>query len=719
MSTGIQSRIREFVYSGRYKKRNFGRNKGRWFWIILIIGLLSVFSSSKLKSIGEALTPPNLPELQVVNSKGQWIEQYWPDQNWGGSHAKVSYDTQKYHHISQGTSTLPIPYEWFIHLEQPDSSIWSFISSSLFSSENEAFSDNHYLLRFGFIRSPADPVHNPDGLPVGFAKTGSLNIAGYPTNTEGIGFSCAACHTSHFIYGDGDSAKEYVIEGGPATTDLGLLTAAIGATLGQTAISSKIPFFDNRFDRFARKVLGSQYSAGGKVALAASLANVVEAAQKTADIVEVQEGFSRLDALNRIGNQVFSKNVGIRENYQPINAPVNYPHIWTSPWFEWVQYDGSIMRPLVRNAGEAMGVNAHVSMTSPKNANRYDSSIPMANLVWLEDFLKGQQFNQGLTAPNWFLTEIDRNNPKYIQGKALYKDRCQGCHLPVVGDPALAEYIGPIEYLQNGEPKQTKGSVLKLKIIPEKQIGTDPAQGNVLTTRTVNTAGDTQGPIAQIKNGLGIDKKICGRDANQIYRNELFNQDGPVYLVDDIEVKDGGDISFAYALGALVQQTIDAWFEENGIDDDELKDGFLGERPNCLQAGKGYKARPLNGVWATAPFLHNGSVPTIKDLLCRTEEERPRFVQLGHLEFDAKDVGLKQPDKFDTKAQKYLDNNRLYTEQGYFILDTTLMANSNSGHNFSSEYDPDKHYSKQKKGVIGPKFSSEECSAIIEYVKTL
>ena len=87
-------------------------------------------------------------------------------------------------------------------------------------------------------------------------------------------------------------AKEYIIEGGPATTDLGQLTAAITASLGQTALSSKIPFFDGRFDRFARKVLGTQYSAEGKAALSENLANVIQAAQKTADIVKVQEGFN-------------------------------------------------------------------------------------------------------------------------------------------------------------------------------------------------------------------------------------------------------------------------------------------------------------------------------------------------------------------------------------------------------------------------------------------
>ncbi len=719
MSTTFQTKLHNFLYRNRYRNRNFGPNYKNIVIVVLVILLLTVLSSTTLKSIVEALTPPNLPELQVVNNEGKWLKQYWPDQNWGGTQNKVSEDTRKYHHISQGTATLQVPYSWFIHLERPDSSIWSFLLKNLLFIKTGGFSDNEYLLRFGFIRSEPHPVFNPDGLPIGFAKSPSLKFPGYTTKTEGIGFSCPACHTGHFVYGEGDAATEYIIEGAPATTDLGQLTAALGATLGQTVLSSKIPFFDGRFDRFARNVLGTQYNAQSKLALAENLGNVITELQKVADIVEVQEGFSRLDALNRIGNQVFSKNVGIRKNYQPIDAPVNYPHLWTAPWFKWVQYDASIMRPLVRNAGEAMGVNAKISMTSPKNHNRYDSSIPMANLVWIEDFLKGEQFNEGLTAPSWFLTKINTADATYIQGKTLYEQRCQSCHLPVIGDAGLAKYFSPIKFLQNGKWKSTKEKVLDLKIIPEKQIGTDPAQANVLVTRTINTAGKANGPIVQIEDGLGIDKAVCGQNPVQIYENQLFGENNAVDLIDNVEVKDGGEINFGLALGAMVQQTIDAWFVENGITDTKLIDAFEGGRPNCLQEGNGYKARPLNGVWATAPFLHNGSVATIRDLICLSADQRPNFVQLGNIDFDPVNVGLKQPENFAEEAAEYKDNNQLYTDDGFFILDTSIAGNSNSGHSFSDAYDTNKHYSKQDKGVIGPKFNDDECNAILTYIKSI
>ena len=52
----------------------------------------------------------------------------------------------------------------------------------------------------------------------------------------------------------------------------------------------------------------------------------------------------------------------------------------------------------------------------------------------------------------------------------------------------------------------------------------------------------------------------------------------------------------------------------------------------------GYVARPLEGVWATAPYLHNGSVPTLDDLL-KPEDERPVCFPVGHREYDPVKLG--------------------------------------------------------------------------------
>jgi hypothetical protein len=184
----------------------------------------------------------------------------------------------------------------------------------------------------------------------------------------------------------------------------------------------------------------------------------------------------------------------------------------------------------------------------------------------------------------------------------------------------------------------------------------------------------------------------------------------PAPLV-NIVVKDGPTLSFALALGALVQQVNTAWFELNAIPQ-EQQDLYKEGRPNCLQSGQGYKSRPLNGVWATAPFLHNGSVPTVMDLLS-PPTQRPSKVILGNIEFDPVRLGLAQATAGSVRESEK------YNAEGFFVLDTTVPGNRNTGHEFSDRYNRGLPWYAQPKGVIGPLLSPEERGALIEFLKTL
>lgn len=673
----------------------------RRFWLILLVALLIgaffLFRSTFVQVILENLTPPNLPNPEPVSERVVF------DQNWSDE------TTERFHFISQGTGTLPIPYHWLLALEQPETSPFGL----LIPGKKPAFTDAGYIERYGFIPAAAS-VDNPDGLPIGFATTPFQNLAGYPVTTTAVGLTCAACHTGRLSH----NGTEYIVNGGPATSDLQLFSKGLGAALGQTLFSSKLPLPNKRFDRFARNVLGEAYSKTAKSQLAKDMQSVVEAGAAQADQISVVEGYGRLDALNRIGNQVFSKNTGRRDNYKPINAPVNYPQIWTASWFDWVQYDGSIMQPLIRNAGEALGVHAAINTTAPEGQGRFSSSIPVKNLKWIEDSLAGakpplqEKAFGGLHAPEWPAAFGAIDQALADKGAALYQQRCQSCHLPALTSDAIwsDRYFQKIAYQENGQSQETREAFLALNILPLKTIGTDPAQADILELRTVNTAGDVE-TGAQ---AMGIDATVCTPEPT-------FTGPGPQYASSELDTKvtqryrdtenelvqvhvsDGPMVSFALALGAIVQQTNETWFDNNFISE-EMRSYFEGERPNCLQKGAGYKARPLNGVWATAPFLHNGSVPTL-DALLRPVDERPRFVRLGDTAFDPVKVGLAQPDLSADSYSAY--------EDGYFILDTGLAGNLNTGHAFGASADGD------KRGVIGPKFSDDERAAIIEFIKTL
>jgi len=99
----------------------------------------------------------------------------------------------------------------------------------------------------------------------------------------------------------------------------------------------------------------------------------------------------------------------------------------------------------------------------------------------------------------------------------------------------------------------------------------------------------------------------------------------------------------------------------------------FGERRQLWPAGAfrgaqdGYISGPLDGLWARAPYLHNGSVPTLDDLL-RPPSERPKRFCRGSNEYDPVKVGFVS--KLDGCARPMM------------VYDTALKGNSNAGHAF-------------------------------------
>jgi hypothetical protein len=115
--------------------------------------------------------------------------------------------------------------------------------------------------------------------------------------------------------------------------------------------------------------------------------------------------------------------------------------------------------------------------------------------------------------------------------------------------------------------------------------------------------------------------------------------------------------------------------------------------------GRGYyRTASLTSIWATAPFLHNGSVPTIYDLLSPVSE-RPKTFRVGSREYDPVKLGLKLP------------------TEGYWVFDTSRDGNHNTGHEFNTGYKPWKEGDPPARGLIGPLLSHEDRLAIIEHLK--
>ena len=101
----------------------------------------------------------------------------------------------------------------------------------------------------------------------------------------------------------------------------------------------------------------------------------------------------------------------------------------------------------------------------------------------------------------------------------------------------------------------------------------------------------------------------------------------------------------------------------------------------------GYANHPLDGIWARSPYLHNGSVPTLRDLMNSTPD-RPKLWYRGSDIIDLDNVGYRS------------DENA----GGTFVYDTSILGNSNTGHE-GADY--------------GTDLPDADKDAIVEYMKTL
>jgi hypothetical protein len=118
------------------------------------------------------------------------------------------------------------------------------------------------------------------------------------------------------------------------------------------------------------------------------------------------------------------------------------------------------------------------------------------------------------------------------------------------------------------------------------------------------------------------------------------------------------------------------------------------------QVKKVYKARPLGGVWATAPYLHNGSVPNLYEMLLPADRRTKRFF-ISRMNFDPVLVGLVK--------EKMAD-------QGFWF-DTSIPGNLNIGHEFRAGYGGYGPGAVPSPGVIGPELNDKEREALVEYLK--
>lgn len=321
-------------------------------------------------------------------------------------------------------------------------------------------------------------------------------------------------------------------------------------------------------------------------------------------------------------------------NAVPVAAPTSYPALWLTPQLDWVQWNPIASNPVARNGGQVLGVFGRTDLTGA-SGRPLSSSMRLDELAELEDWVAT------LDPPRWdeaLMGPIDR--ALAAEGEALFAAHCAGCHNMApyrLTDPA--ENAFGLRFIEIGR-------------IDFRDVGTDPTYVEALAGRRIRTNAVT----APLFGGASM-------------------VPAPAY--------------FGRVVGAAVTKAMDA----AGLDQEAriaLADGRLrpGENggpptPYAPPSATDLKASPLAGVWATGPYLHNGSVPTVYELLSPPEERRAVF-WTGGAALDLERLGYVSAEA-----------------PGLFRFDTALRGNRNGGHVYPA-------------GGL----THDQRMAVIEYLKT-
>jgi hypothetical protein len=527
-----------------------------------------------------------------------------------------------------------IPFAWFKALKRADGS---------------GFLDDG-LARYGYLPNPDSPT---PGLPVGFLTASENNV-------RTLSMTCSACHVRQ-IDVDGVSWR---VDGGPALTDFQSLLADIDWAVDHVLKDA------TAFDDFG-KAVGAQSEEARR-----ELRDDVQAwfapyhALMSKALPAPGWGVGRADAVSMIFNRVAGLDIGEpptrinRDNIAPADAPVRYPFVWKAPVQDITQWpgfarNGDDILGLARNVGEVYGVFGVYRPTKSilPNVINYlnDSSLNYAGLQRLEILLKQ------IEPPKWPWAldaalvakgdEIFHRDPK--DGGCA-----KGCHEIKTGAARVC----------NPDTWRT----------PIQDVGTDSKEYTVLG-REAETGVLEGASIAFVP---GIDKPLKPKDKiitilglsviGSILEAPLhFGLDVFRPIVEEcLPIKPATPAALRAALLEKLRKALGDLYKKPG------------EAPPIA-----YESRVMKGIWAVAPYLHNGSVPTLADLL-KPASERPASFKVGRA-YDIENVGL-------AKEQPGL--NSTYTADDCAKRGS---GNSRCGHEF------------------GVKLAPDEKKALLEYLKSL
>ncbi|MDG2012280.1 MAG: di-heme-cytochrome C peroxidase, partial [Pirellulaceae bacterium] len=437
-----------------------------------------------------------------------------------------------------------------------------------------------------------------------------------------LSMNCAACHTRQ-ISAEG---VEYRIDGGPALADYDTFFRDLFVSVEFT-LSNKPAF--RKFQRAVRTPAKK---------LKRELNKWYALNQLTmGQLPERPWGVGRIDALSTIMNRVTGAFIGqppsflIPENVATAENPVRFPFLWNVEKQDLTQWSASAVNgnsdyALKRNAAEVQGVFGMLHIRG--NNFLVDNSIDYKGLKKLNKIVKD------IGAP-LFPKGVDFD--KAARGWVHYENNCANCHGISPGDSR------PPDFDTWYTPLPDVGTDRKYWVNLDR---TSPSSG-LLTGRTIE--------------GVNVD--------------ETTGEPMPIPATGVKTL----ELTTAVNLSALRQKypKIDLSIPYP----ESTRPREVGGQPAYA-----YEAKVLEGAWAAAPFLHNGSVASLAELL-KPAADRKKMFLVGP-SYDLENLGLAEDQPTGTTSL-------------FIVIDDLFSGDSNQGHEY------------------GVDLTDEQKSDLLEYLKCL
>jgi hypothetical protein len=382
------------------------------------------------------------------------------------------------------------------------------------------------------------------------------------------------------------------------------------------------------------------------------------------------EGYARTDAFGRISNWVARVDKPIS-----LDATVSVPPMWGIQYKSLFHWNANTNSVVMRNMGQSFGLGSILLHPHAKDDKKWISTSNLFNLHRIEGLLYKIHTPQLQDFVSDIRSEVDIR--KAVEGCTTFHNNCAGCHMPD------KERVGPQNKLVN------------YKVLPLEKVGTD-------ATYTINQ----KTPV----NGVA-------------FKDALFHFTG--------KTRD----SFYKRYNVTEEQRAD-WEMRALRGPEEFRDTYLGEagHPEVTKymnipakPAPGYVARSLAGAWATAPYLHNGSVPSIADLLT-PPEQRPKLFFIGSRIYDLQRLGfvsdlraLVSHDKIDQKAAEILAESKSGKRTGVNAAHNPQEATTKAACELypANCFDVSWTGNSNKGHPYGTKLTAQEKEQLIEFLKIL